>query len=271
MESVNVQDDSRATPAGVYMDARIRELILTLAAPRAGERLLDIGCGRGDYLALFREKGCDVTGIDSSPVRLDLARRRLGHRAELRQGRVDDLPFSDNVFDLATLITSLEFTDDPGRAIAEAIRVSRDRVFVGIMNRWSLIGAQGRLSSLFPPPPGCRPHPLSLASLSAMVRNQLPGVALHWGSVLFLPWGLYTFGAGLEERIPLLKNPLGAFLGLVFPVTVSLLTIQEVIREPEPIASNGRTPVPGVVRGSNTVRFRTAVRRSAGRGTERGS
>jgi SAM-dependent methyltransferase len=247
-ENRNSDDDWRATPAGRYIDGRMKSLILDLAAPRAGERLLDIGCGSGDHLCLFRKKGCDVTGLDPSPLMLDLARQRLEHRAELRQGRAEDLPFSDNEFDLVTLIISLEFTDDPGRAIAEAIRVCRGRVFIGVMNRYSLIGAQGRLMRLFNPPIRTRIRFFHLAALSAMIRRQLQGVRIQWGSVIFLPWSWYVFGTGLEERIPVMHNPFGAFFGLSFSVTFSFRTIQEIIREPVVLSADGRRPMPEIVR-----------------------
>ena len=246
-EEATVHDDWRATSVGRYLDGRIKSLILDLAAPRAGERLLDIGCGDGDHLSLFRKKGCDVTGIDPSPSQLDLARQRLEHRAELRLGRAEDLPFSDNEFDIVTLITSLEFTDDPGRAVAEAIRVCRGRVFIGVMNRYSLIGAQGRLTRLFNPPIPGAGRSFHLASLTAMIRSQLQGIRIHWGSVVFLPWGWYAFGAGLEERIPVMNNPFGAFFGLAFPITFSFQTIQETIREPVVVTPDGTRPMPGVV------------------------
>jgi SAM-dependent methyltransferase len=243
-----VHDDWRATPAGRYLDGRIKSLILDLAAPRAGERLLDIGCGGGDHLNLFRKKGCDVTGIDPSPSLLDLARQRLEHRAELRLGRAEDLPFSDNEFDIVTLITSLEFTDDPARAVAEAIRVCRGRVFIGTMNRYSLIGAQGRLLDLFDSPAHTNVRSFHLASLTAMIRSQLQGVRIQWGSVIFLPWGCYDFGARLEERIPVMNNPFGAFFGLAFSITFSFQTIQQTITEPVVLNTDGRRPMPGVVR-----------------------
>jgi SAM-dependent methyltransferase len=253
MHSGALQDRWQTTPAGGYMDARIGNLILTLAEPRPGERLLDVGCGGGGHLDLFRRPGCDLTGIDPSPLMLDEARQRLGRRAELHQGRTEDLPFPDNVFDLVTLITALEFADEPSRVLAEAVRVSRGRVLVGIMNRWSLIGLQGRLPSLFAAPPDAKLHSLHLTRLCAMIRSMLPGVSLSWGSVLFLPWKRYPSGAGVEERLPVMRNPFGAFIGLAFPVKFTLQTIQTVIREPEPIGPNGRTPVPGVVRGANRV------------------
>jgi len=248
MEEATAHNDWRATPRGRYLDGRIKSLILDLTAPRAGERLLDIGCGSGEHLCLFRRKGCDVTGIDPSPFMLDLARQRLEHRVDLHQGRAEDLLFSDNEFDIVTLITSLEFTDDPGRAVAEAIRVCRGRVFIGVMNCYSAIGAQGRLMNLFNSPIDKKARHFHLASLTAMIRSQLQGVRIQWGSVIFLPRGWYGFGAGMEERIPVMNNPFGAFLGLSFSVTFSFRTIQEVIREPAPLSAEGRRPVPGVVR-----------------------
>src|SRR5512138_3337781 len=108
-EEATVPDDRRATPAGRYLDGRVKSLILDLTAPRAGERLLDVGCGSGEHLALFRQKGCDVTGIDTSPILIDQASQRLRSRAELRIGPAEDLPFSDNEFDIVTLINSVEF------------------------------------------------------------------------------------------------------------------------------------------------------------------
>lgn len=244
----NRNDDAQAKPAGRYLDGRIKSLILDLTAPRAGERLLDIGCGSGEYLGLFRYKGCDVTGIDSSSLLLDQASRRLHSRAELRVGLAEDLPFSDNEFDIVTLIAALEFTRDPSLAIAEAIRVCRGRVFIGVMNRWSMIGAQGRLPSLFPFRASEASRFFHIASLTAKIRQELPGVRIPWGSVIFLPWSGYDFATGLEERIPVMHNPFGAFLGLSFPVTFSFSTIQEMIREPLGLNPDGRRPMPGVVR-----------------------
>ncbi|MFA6346143.1 MAG: methyltransferase domain-containing protein, partial [Syntrophales bacterium] len=56
-------DDWFHTPSGRYIDAREKAFILSLMSPRPGERLLDVGCGTGEHLRMFREKGCDVTGL----------------------------------------------------------------------------------------------------------------------------------------------------------------------------------------------------------------
>jgi SAM-dependent methyltransferase len=240
-------DRLRETFTGRYLDGRIKSLIFDLTSPRAGERLLDIGCGRGEHLGLFQRKGCNVTGIDSSSLALDEAGSRLGNRADLRIGTAEDLPFSDNEFDIVTLINSLEFTHNPELAVAEAVRVCRGRVFIGAMNRYSLIGAQGRLKDLFNPEGLAMARHFHLASLSGMIRKVLPGVRIQWGSVIFLPWGWYDFATGLEERLPEMNNPFGAFFGLSFSVTFSFRTVQEIIREPVSLAPNSG-PMPGVVR-----------------------
>ena len=50
----------------------------SLLTPRAP--VLDLGCGSGEPIARYLiEKGCDVTGVDSSPALIDLCRGRFPH------------------------------------------------------------------------------------------------------------------------------------------------------------------------------------------------
>ena len=241
-------DDWLQTPTGRYMDGREKSLILDLIAPRGGERLLDVGCGTGDHLLLFRRKGCDVTGIDPSPFMLDVAKQKLMNRAELREAKAEDIPFSDNEFDIVTLITSLEFTEDPQRAVSEAIRVCRGRVFLGVLNKYSCIGIHRRIQGLNRPSVYDRARFFHIGELTAMVRQQLQGIRIRWGSVLFLPSGWYGFAKKIEESIPVMKNPFGAFFGLSFPVTFSYTTIQEPVRKSFRMRSKNRQPIHGAVR-----------------------
>ena len=237
------------TTAGRYIDGREKSLMLDLIAPRGGERVLDIGCGTGDHLLLFRRKGCDVTGIDPSPDMLKLAEEKLGNRADFNLGYAEDLPFSDNEFDIVILNTSLEYTNNPDRAIAEAIRVCRGRVFLGVLNKYSCLGLCRRIQSANRPSIYNHARFFHIGELSAMIRNNLQGIRIRWGSVVFLPYGWYDFACKLEEAIPVMKNPFGAFLGLSFPVTFTYATIQEPVWESAKITANNRQPVPdGVVR-----------------------
>jgi SAM-dependent methyltransferase len=242
-------DDWLKTPAGRYIDGREKNLILDLTAPRVGEKVLDVGCGTGEHLLLFMKKGCDITGVDPSPSMLDIAKQKLGNRADLYMEKAEDLPFSDNEFDIVTMISSLEFIEDPQKAICEAIRVCRGRVFLGGMNKLSVAGTRWKYQRLGSPSIYKSARLFHIGKLSGMVRNQLQGVRIQWGSVIFLPYRWYTFATGIEEAIPIMKNPFGAFLGMSFPVTFTYRALQDVIREPFKIEGQRRQPAHGITRG----------------------
>jgi ubiquinone/menaquinone biosynthesis C-methylase UbiE len=122
---------------GRAMDRFVEKAIYELLDPRPKERLLDIGCGSGNHLLFFNKLGIDINGVDASPYMIDIARRRLGDRCTLRRGMAEDLPFDDNEFDLAVLINTLEFVDDPLKALKEAGRVAKRKVFICVMNSLS--------------------------------------------------------------------------------------------------------------------------------------
>ena len=234
-------DDWFKSPIGRYVDTRGKKLILDLLAPREGERLLDVGCKTGNHLMFFRRAGCDVTGIDSSLSMLEAARKKLGNRADFHSGSPEDLPFSDNEFDVVTLINCLEFVDNPQKAIEEAIRVSRERVFIGFLNKYSFIAAQAMgifRSSL---------HNFSIWEINNMVKNVLSGTSVQWGSVIFLPLSWYPFAAGIEECIPVTKNPFGSFMGLTFPVVYTQRTLQDPIEASLKVGAAGGN-LPGTAR-----------------------
>jgi len=50
--------------------------LIELLAPRAGERILDVGCGDGVLTAKLESPGCEVVAIDSSPQMAFAARQR---------------------------------------------------------------------------------------------------------------------------------------------------------------------------------------------------
>ena len=71
--------------------------------PKAGESILDLGCGDGALTVKLRERGCNVIGVDSSPDFIQVA-QTLGLDARLLDGH--QLQFSrefDAVFSNAAL------------------------------------------------------------------------------------------------------------------------------------------------------------------------
>jgi SAM-dependent methyltransferase len=102
-----------------------RPAILELAGDVAGRRILDVGCGAGPLLAALRERGAIVTGIEPSAKMLELARRRLGESAALRQAGLGagPLPFPDGAFDDAVACLVLHYLEDWKAPLAELRRV----------------------------------------------------------------------------------------------------------------------------------------------------
>ena len=87
----------------------------------------DLGCGTGGLLQRLTERAERVIGVDSSPVMLEEARRRLsGNSAiELRIGELEHLPMRDSEIDAAVINMVLHYVQSPPNAIEEASRVLR--------------------------------------------------------------------------------------------------------------------------------------------------
>ena len=109
---------------------RRRKLIRAALSARPGERILDVGCGPGFYLAeLVDEVGPDgaLVGVDQSPQMLALAGRRLGERENvaLQEGEAASLPVESEAFDAALCVQVLEYVADVPAALAELHRALR--------------------------------------------------------------------------------------------------------------------------------------------------
>jgi ubiquinone/menaquinone biosynthesis C-methylase UbiE len=88
-------------------------------------KILDIGCGTGAHLEIYRKFGAEVYGIDTSPSMLEIARNRLGEDADLRLGDATKMPYEDDAFDLALSMLVLHEMDQETRmsTIADMKRV----------------------------------------------------------------------------------------------------------------------------------------------------
>ena len=131
--------------SGHRADQLEKGLLSKLLAGFADARsALEVGCGTGHFTRWLAERGLRVTGLDISPTMLAEAQCYGSPACVL--GDAFALPFASRAFDLAFLITTLEFVSDPLRALAEAARVARQGVVVGTLNRRSLFGLRRRAS-----------------------------------------------------------------------------------------------------------------------------
>jgi SAM-dependent methyltransferase len=98
---------------------------LVAAGDLAGRRVLDIGCGTGTLAgALSADYECEVHGVDASPEMLAVARAKALPRVEFIVGRAEDLPFADQTFDRAVMVSVVHHFERR-RAFADACRVLR--------------------------------------------------------------------------------------------------------------------------------------------------
>ena len=106
---------------------------------RAGETLLDAGCGEGRHCFGALERGARVVGLDLD--RASLARaagalrfraKQLGSFGAMLQGNTFALPFRDATFDKVICSEVMEHVHDYRAAARELARVTRPRGLVAV-------------------------------------------------------------------------------------------------------------------------------------------
>ncbi len=190
-------------------------LMLDLLKPQARESVIDIGCGTGASAIALLQKGLSVTGIDPSPYMLDIAAKRLGEKVDLYRTVAEDLPFDDNSFNYACFFTTLEFVEDPLKALEEAGRVAKDKVFIGFLNRYALEGIKLRLIGVFTHSIFNRARFYSVWELKRMVRRLFGPVPVQWRTVCQFPKPSGRFMTAFESNQFVQHCPFGAFGAMV--------------------------------------------------------
>jgi ubiquinone/menaquinone biosynthesis C-methylase UbiE len=186
-------EDWYATPRGERASRAETELLAWLLGGLPDARtVLDVGCGSGHFTAWFARRGLSPIGLDRAPAMLAALRAR--HPAlPLLLADAHALPMRDRAVDLVVFVATLEFLDEPRRALAEAVRVARHGVVAVALNRWS-VGALSR--RLGPASRGAllrHARDLSAAELQRLV-SEAAGERMAW----------------MHRRCALLPHPLPA-------------------------------------------------------------
>ena len=108
-----------------YLTRSTREALRRIPVPRAGMRVLDVGCGTGMLLEAMADRypGCRFVGVDASEAMLRRAADRVTAGTELYQAPAEALPFSRDAFDVVVTSSSLHFWQDREGGMAEIARV----------------------------------------------------------------------------------------------------------------------------------------------------
>jgi len=91
--------------------ANILAIVEETIGPLGGKRLLDIGCGTGEYLKAASDRGMDVTGIDVDASLTERIHRKLGFRVVTGLFTADTFP--RHTFDVIVLSHVIEHLQEP--------------------------------------------------------------------------------------------------------------------------------------------------------------
>src|SRR5271156_2994123 len=124
------------------------KIVLDQMAPVAGQRVLEVACGRGGFAALMASKGAAMFGADFSGAALDIARGRSTERgkeslpAAFAQADAQQLPYPDETFDVVVSCETIEHLPDPFEGIKEMARVCRSGglLYLTTPNYFNLMG-----------------------------------------------------------------------------------------------------------------------------------
>ncbi len=107
-------------------------------------RILDIGCGRGLFLALMREHGWTVSGVEFS--RETAAYASEVHGIDVKTGDAAEWGFDDHSFDVITITHVLEHVQNPSGVLSECGRLLRPGglLVIAVPNIASLQASAGK-------------------------------------------------------------------------------------------------------------------------------
>jgi SAM-dependent methyltransferase len=146
--SFDVPADAYGRFIGEYSE-RLAVDFADFAGVRAGQRVLDVGCGPGALTAqLVARVGSDrVAAIDPSASFVEAARQRFPE-VDIRAGVAEELPHADGSFDRALAQLVVHFMRDPVAGIREMGRVT---VSGGVVAAcvWDHAGGLGPLAALW--------------------------------------------------------------------------------------------------------------------------
>ncbi len=181
-----------ADPLGAMVDRWEKEAVFALLPEVTGLRILDAGCGTGNFTMALASQGARLVGLDLSRTMLTQARKKAGgHCAHIfwTQGDLHHLPFLSATFDGVLAILSLDFIASRAAALREMVRVLRPGGFlvVAILNRYSLWTLKRKARAWLKPSLWRQVDFLSAAALNRLLKES-PGLQkFQWHRAVFGP------------------------------------------------------------------------------------
>ncbi|HET8795114.1 MAG TPA: demethylmenaquinone methyltransferase [Arthrobacter sp.] len=103
---------------------RWRRIVVDAVDAVPGQRVLDLAAGTGTSSEPYADAGIDVVACDFSLGMLRVGKRRRPD-IDFIAGDATNLPFADNSFDATTISFGLRNINEPKKALAEMLRVTK--------------------------------------------------------------------------------------------------------------------------------------------------
>jgi len=116
---ISVIYDEKRTPRTEY-PAKLAAYLFNRFHMHSGDKLLEIGCGRGEFIQAFQNLGLDCSAIDMADCKMDTAVNIPVQRVDVSK---EPLPYKDNTFDVVYHKSLLEHLFSPEHLIKETRRV----------------------------------------------------------------------------------------------------------------------------------------------------
>lgn len=217
------------------------ERAMVALALAQGMRLLDAGCGTGQWAVGFAHFGCDVTAIDLAPEMLVRARVHAdvaGVSIQFREGDITDIADPDGTYDAIHCRCAIQFNPDPAAVLREFHRLIAPggRLFISVPGALSPIYSNAWRRFIEPGVFNNRMVPWELEAL----LHELGWVVLGgWGS--FAPAGngmpnVFQGESGAatsstEEQVQSLPEPVKQAVS-TFWVTIAAAPVPEDVQNP---------------------------------------
>ena len=186
-----------------------------LKAQHAGARILDVGCGTGEYVHRANELGFTVSGVEPADAMRAVAIDK-NPGISIVYGVATELPYPAESFDFVICIEVLRYLNrsDIRQSLSELRRVLRPggTMFLTMVNRYALDGffLYYSLQRLLKPRSTERPHCefVTPAELDREIRAAGFSTAVHRGVLLGPMRMLYRISTRVARRIVPMLEPI---------------------------------------------------------------
>lgn len=144
-KEAKIYDEWYKSKLGNFVDEAETRCVFDLFKAKKGMKVLDVGCGTGNFSIKLAKMGCEVVGIDVSEEMLKVAEakaREEGLNIKFYKMDAHQMEFEDNTFDGVLSVTAFEFLKEPEKAIEEIFRVLKPngQLLIGTINKNSKWG-----------------------------------------------------------------------------------------------------------------------------------